>query len=216
MHVCTCRSCGRTFQYKVAGKPFCSLKCSRQPGAKRSKGRDGSGSVSFYGYRYIRVGGRRVFEHRHVMSLMLGRPLTNKEVVHHKDGDKLNNSPSNLELLPNQSAHKSERHRKRFADETRKECSRCEQVKSRTDFNVRGKGGHNTDPHMSYCRECQAAYAASHAVKMTVGACRDCGREGMPLPSQGLCRACHARQWRAKNRERYNAYARKRKKERNG
>jgi hypothetical protein len=34
-----------------------------------------------------------------------GRLLTKSEVVHHKDGDKLNNRPDNLQILPDQSAH---------------------------------------------------------------------------------------------------------------
>lgn len=32
------------------------------------------------------------------MARLLGRPLKRNEEVHHKDGDKLNNHPSNLEL----------------------------------------------------------------------------------------------------------------------
>lgn len=37
-------------------------------------------------------------EHRIVMADKLGRALTRAETVHHKDGDRLNNSPDNLEL----------------------------------------------------------------------------------------------------------------------
>lgn len=37
-------------------------------------------------------------EHRLVMARMLGRPLTDAETVHHIDGDRQNNDPSNLQL----------------------------------------------------------------------------------------------------------------------
>ncbi|HET7529372.1 MAG TPA: HNH endonuclease, partial [Mycobacteriales bacterium] len=37
-------------------------------------------------------------EHRLVMSVLLARPLTADESVHHRDGDRLNNRPENLEL----------------------------------------------------------------------------------------------------------------------
>jgi len=39
-----------------------------------------------------------VFEHRYVMSVMLGRAVTRDELVDHMDGDKTNNHPSNLRL----------------------------------------------------------------------------------------------------------------------
>ena len=40
-----------------------------------------------------------VYMHRHVASIKLGRWVTSKEVVHHIDGDKTNNSQENLEVL---------------------------------------------------------------------------------------------------------------------
>src|SRR5690606_3645162 len=47
-------------------------------------------SASRYGY---------VMEHRLVMEETLGRFLLPTEVVHHKDGNRLNNTPDNLEVL---------------------------------------------------------------------------------------------------------------------
>lgn len=45
-----------------------------------------------------------VYEHRRVASEMLKRPLTSKEVVHHKNGDKTDNRPENLQVMT-QSEH---------------------------------------------------------------------------------------------------------------
>lgn len=46
-----------------------------------------------------------VLEHRLVMEKMIGRYLHPSEVVHHKDGNKLNNSPENLQLFSENSEH---------------------------------------------------------------------------------------------------------------
>ena len=37
--------------------------------------------------------------HRDVASRKIGRPLRANEVVHHRDGNKLNNRPSNLQVM---------------------------------------------------------------------------------------------------------------------
>jgi hypothetical protein len=39
-----------------------------------------------------------VLEHRYVASQTIGRPIKEDEVVHHRDGNKLNNDPLNLEV----------------------------------------------------------------------------------------------------------------------
>ena len=51
------------------------------------------------------VRGKRVLAHRWVSEQTLGRPLLPREVVHHRDGDGLNNDPSNLIVLPSQRVH---------------------------------------------------------------------------------------------------------------
>lgn len=42
---------------------------------------------------------RYVLEHRYVMSQMLGRPLDKEDVVHHKNANRADNRPENLEHL---------------------------------------------------------------------------------------------------------------------
>lgn len=56
------------------------------------------------GYRTLKIDGYRITEHRYVMEQFLGRKLNKSEVVHHKDGNRLNNKLSNLELT-NHSDH---------------------------------------------------------------------------------------------------------------
>jgi hypothetical protein len=61
---------------------------------------DGAGSINADGYRtfYVPARGRRMGEHQLVMEAVLGRQLTPHELVHHKNGIRLDNRPNNLEL----------------------------------------------------------------------------------------------------------------------
>jgi hypothetical protein len=49
-----------------------------------------------------------VYEHRYIIEQTLGRYLSSNEIVHHKDGNKLNNDISNLELCNSIAEHKVE------------------------------------------------------------------------------------------------------------
>ena len=158
---------------------------------KRKKGRHGSGHVDIHGYRLLRINGRRVREHRYVMELHLGRHLLAGEVVHHVDGNKLNNSISNLELLKSQSEH-TIKHVVRFADDTHKECSKCGTVKPRQAFNKRSATGHNKDPNSAYCRECQAKSFQERKAK--AAPCLICGRTAPPAAYGGKCATCISRE----------------------
>lgn len=51
------------------------------------------------------------YQHRIVAEDMLGRRLLKTEFVHHKDGNKANNAPDNLEVFPSHAHHYVE-HRK--------------------------------------------------------------------------------------------------------
>jgi hypothetical protein len=66
-------------------------------GAKRPE-HTRQGHINKHGYKVYSVDGKYSFEHRLVMEQHLGRRLSPKENVHHKDGDRLNNDISNLEL----------------------------------------------------------------------------------------------------------------------
>jgi len=61
-----------------------------------------------------------VYKHRAVMERLLGRYLERHEVVHHKDGNRANNCPENLELQT--CAEHSRQHKKIYPDRT---CVQC-------------------------------------------------------------------------------------------
>ena len=50
------------------------------------------------GYAYCQVNGKRVKRCRIIMSKAIGQPLSSTEIVHHRDRNRLNDSPGNLQL----------------------------------------------------------------------------------------------------------------------
>lgn len=51
-----------------------------------------------------------MLQHRHVMEQELGRKLRPGEIVHHKNENRADNRPENLELVSSQSEHISHHH----------------------------------------------------------------------------------------------------------
>lgn len=77
----------------------------RRPRKKKWIGRDGYVLVAApVGHPNPRADGT-ILEHRLVMESLIGRPLYDWEIVHHKDGNRQNNTPENLELMDGRSRH---------------------------------------------------------------------------------------------------------------
>ncbi|TMD08303.1 MAG: hypothetical protein E6J01_03970 [Chloroflexi bacterium] len=89
-----CAQCGRFAPRRHGNylrKRFCSKDCE-------VASREGKGFLDKHGYKIIRMRGRDTPEHRIVMEGMIGRPMLPHETVHHKNGQRADNRPENLEL----------------------------------------------------------------------------------------------------------------------
>ena len=82
--------CRGHYRQRRDGLPLTPIAARREPG---------TGSINRLGYKEITVAPNvRKLEHRVVMERLLGRVLKPTEHVHHRNGDRLDNRPENLEL----------------------------------------------------------------------------------------------------------------------
>ncbi len=107
-----CSWCGVAFEtyrawVKRTADPCCSRSCAGQVRGERARGErsavwSGGTSVNASGYRRTHGSGRsgkQRLVHRQVVEKRIGRPLKDSEVVHHRNGDRLDNRIDNLQVM---------------------------------------------------------------------------------------------------------------------
>jgi len=89
---------------------FCNRLCFKQWFIKSNNPMWKGGTTFHRGYRYIRINGKYIREHRFIIEKHIGRSLMPFEVVHHINGNKLDNRIENLEILNINDHHKKHYH----------------------------------------------------------------------------------------------------------
>src|SRR5262245_29846291 len=142
----TCQHCHKPFmvgRWYTKAK-YCSRSCRArsQTGARAGGWGGGINRPNTQGYIEVYTGpgrrGRR-FQHIVVAERALGRPLPPGAIIHHLNGDRKDNRPSNLVICQDQSYHALLHARTRVLraggnPNLHRRCHRCRQVRDLADF----------------------------------------------------------------------------------
>lgn len=89
-HACDwCGAVSTKYRQRRYARMFCNQECKLRYGEANATSK----------YRTTKVNGKTQYTHRVVAEKAAGRKVSRKENVHHKDEDKQNNDPSNLDIL---------------------------------------------------------------------------------------------------------------------
>ena len=115
-----CAACGESFE-RPHGKTrtYCSRSCAMMGRARAGQipsHKEGATIRHSSGYIQQKRDGKWVMQHRLVMEEVIGRPLTRNDHVHHKNGNRQDNRPENLELWTGVGTSKKDPHGVRLVD----------------------------------------------------------------------------------------------------
>lgn len=157
----------RDFFFRSKGEKFSKPKNTLETGFSNS------------GYQTFRDPntGKQEYVHRRVAEKKLGGKIWPEHEVHHLDGNKHNNRPENLIVLPRE-VHRELHHLKREWDKGHAHCIRCGKT---IPFN----------PDKPLCRGCYQSWARYGNPDYPEKCCHGCGSPHRVTVARPLCRSCY-------------------------
>lgn len=159
-HQCLIDGCDHKADHPVSG--FCSLHYYRM---KRTGKPDriyraaGTGTITTHGYIALGKNGKKTQEHVSIVESVLGRSLPPGAEIHHINGDKSDNTTSNLVVCPSKAYHKMLHQREASMDAcgnpNYRKCPFCKNYDDPSNMT------HNKTSRYFYHPSCKTAYNRS-------------------------------------------------------